>query len=291
MAAAIGMASFPRRYDTSGIERGVCLQDFYNIHPKLEFPADDPRRDSFEIPPAPHSKNAFREGGVITIRNTPAPEVVLIGDSHAIQWAGTIDQIAEKHGLSTAFYAMHSWSPFCRVPPKGDSFYTTSWMSEADEAMLKYISEWKPKTVLIGQSWVRDEGRNKNSVERCIPLIQWLADRGIKVILIEDQPHLRIAKGRDAVQESIFRGIRPVVDGRQYFPSLENAPNKLVHELASRYSHVSFVKIYDLFYRDGKALMFDGNHPVYVDSKHLTEYGARIALPRIEKAIVESIGN
>ena len=57
------------------------------------------------------------------------------------------------------------------------------------------------------------------------------------------------------------------------------------------YPHVSVVSIHDLYYRDGGALMFDNTNPVYVDGGHLTEYGAMIAQPRLEKAIMDVFNN
>jgi peptidoglycan/LPS O-acetylase OafA/YrhL len=286
--AAYAMAVTPRYYGSSDVNRGVFYLEYYNIHPEKQFPSSDPRHLSFDIPAREHDNDIYKTGGIITLRNDSSPDVVLLGDSLAIQWARNIDLIAEKHNLSTAFYAMYSWNPFCTIPPSGDKTYMSSWQRELDEAMLSYLKKWKPKAVVIGQRWIH----HPNSVERCIPLIEFLGQNGIQVLLIEMTGELK-TNPVNAVQEAARDGIKPLPKSKVYVPTLDEDYNRIPHELAARFSHVTVVKIYDLYTQGGsqyeQTLLFEGLDPVFVDGVHLSQYGAMIALPKLEEAILKAM--
>ncbi len=281
VSLAIWMMMVPRSYD-GDFNKGQFYQNRYTIHPERPpIQPDDQRSLCFDLASREHDTDAFSKGGVISLREEPTPRIVLIGDSLALHWASLIESIAEKHRISTSIYAMENWWPFCNIPPSGDPSF---WRYKVEAAMLHYLSQWKPDAVLIGQRWVRDSQK----LQECIPLIEWLEKNRISVLLIEMPPEIQVPRGRVAPLHSIYRGITPVANRRVFIHAKEAKFNEIPRELAARYSHVSLVEIEDLYSRDGEALLFDGLDPVYVDKDHLSQHGAMLAFPRLEKAVLEA---
>jgi hypothetical protein len=64
---------------------------------------------------------------------------------------------------------------------------------------------------------------------------------------------------------------------------------RLVRNLAERFANVDYVPMWDLFARDTEALVLDGRNVVYLDEDHLLFFGAELAAPRLEQAILDSL--
>ena len=58
--------------------------------------------------------------------------------------------------------------------------------------------------------------------------------------------------------------------------------------MASSYPHVSVISVYENYLDEQSALLFDDRECVYVDDDHLTSYGAKLATPQIEQAVVDA---
>ena len=282
-AVAFGMSRVPRYYDISAFEQSVWMHNVYNVFPNAGSIRASARTYGIKMPPPQHAPEQFRNGGIVYLRSTSSPEVVLLGDSHAIMWADAINDITQKHDISTAFYAMSGRDPFCEIPPEGRprnvSVLPPEMSLEVDQTMLEKLSEWKPKVVLISCFWDRIDEQQSTQ------LIEWLEDHGIRALLIEDPPHLAGFDAQNAMQFAIWRGM--VYTGqRQYWPAEKKSPNTLVHRIAERFPHVGVVSVHKTYENDKHALLFDDRQCVYVDNDHLTNYGAKLASGAIESAIL-----
>lgn len=284
--AAFLLASNPRYYDFSPFNQSVWMHSFYNIHPNGSGDSSHARTHGIEIPKPEHPADQFRRGGIVVLRDQSTPQVVLLGDSHALMWAHVVNAVCKKHNVSTAFYAMSGRDPFCTIPPDGThrnvSLLSTSIALEVDEQMLKWLSKWKPRMVLISCFWDRiNEAQAR-------PLLDWLTAQNTQVFLIEDPPHIDVFDGQSALQVAIWRGLK--FNGeRQYWPVSFKEPNRTVHYIAELRTDVKLIPVYHNYLRDHKGLLVDGRDCLYVDDDHLTSHGAMHAFSLIEAAVTGEI--
>jgi peptidoglycan/LPS O-acetylase OafA/YrhL len=280
--AAYLLASTSRYYDSSQFNQSVWMHSFYNVHPNGSGIGSDARTHGIEIPKPEHTTDQFRQGGIVALRDQSTPQVVLLGDSHALMWAHVVNTVCEKHNVSAAFYAMSGRDPFCRIPPDGAqrnvSILAKSVAQEVDEQMLRWISIWKPRKIFISCFWERI---NEAQTE---PLLDWLFAQNIEVYLIEDPPHLDMFDGQNALQVALWRGLK--YNGqRQYWPVSRNKPNQTVHNLIGLHNNVKLISVYQHFLHDNEGLLVDGRECLYVDDDHLTSHGAMHAFSLIEAAV------
>ena len=94
---------------------------------------------------------------------------------------------------------------------------------------------------------------------------------------------------RNAMQVAASKGVTPAGGGRKFFPIKDYCANASLHKIAEMHDNVRVIKVHELYSRDGESLLIDGTECVYVDDDHLTSYGAKLALPRFEQAILSEL--
>lgn len=265
--AAYSMASTARSYTAKdGFVTPVDTFGLYTIHPTE----------------SPH-KSLYKTGGLVTIREHETPQLVMLGDSHGVCAAKVIDEIAERNGISTAFYVMSGLDPFCKIPPVAESRrefrLPPEIQRDVDESMLRHLDKWKPRTVLICCRW------NAVNQEQAHHLMECLQERQIRVLLLEGPPFLDIPEGAIAMKTAIYSGMK-YTGGLQYWPAKETDTNTIAHKLADRFENVEVIPICDLYLKGDSVLLFNGRECVFRDYNHMTAEGYRIAAERINKAIV-----
>lgn len=286
--AALWMAWTPRYYDTSAFEQPTWNHYVFNLDPR-ETPAtvQDKVGRGVNIPPGFHAPTAFKEQGVIEGPPGSTPEMVVLGDSHGLMWSGTLSKIAKEEGITTAFFSMGGVSPFLSVPPmtgQSSDRLTAEEKFEFDQARLRCISDWKPKVVVISCYWdIIESGETAE-------LLKFLENYSGKVLLLEDPPVLDIGDNQNAMQVACFKGLLPVDGQKQYFETQDGDGQALLDSLPKRHHNVSIVRVRDLYANESEALLMDGKQVVYIDNDHLTEFGASLAIPRIQPAIRDALG-
>ncbi|MDC3223573.1 acyltransferase [Mariniblastus sp.] len=266
-SSALWMAIVPRNYGSGGFNN-YTLETYskYDIHPTKGLHGD-----------------VFKDGGIIELRGAPTPELLLLGDSHGVGWGDCLNAIASKHDISSAIYCITGITPFCNIPPRGIGRQRESLEAEVqlevDKSMLKYISAWHPKVVVIACRWEWvDE-------QTAYYLFDWLLQKNIRVLLIEDYPYLDMPNGQEALQTALASGFR-FSGERQYWP-IGKFSNEIPQRISQKYINVDSIKVAENYVNGNSVLLFDGREPVYRDDDHLTDFGAKVSLPLLEEVILE----
>ena len=282
-SAALWMAWTPRFYDTS--QFGAAQYVSYNVTLNRNVNAARMGTTVFEWPR--YRPDAFCDGGIRVGDESATPEIVVLGDSHAVMWSDAIASIAKEKEICTAFYCMSGVSPFIEIPPTANSaayHLTGSQKRQFDLARLRDLERWKPRLVIVGRFW-------KNSQDdEGLAFLQFLAQLGSHVLLIEDPPCPSCGE-RNMMQWLAAQGIRPVEGQQKFVPyesvGINEGGRQVVRELAERYEHVDFLPTYDLFATDAGTLVLDGTSVLYLDNDHLLQAGAHRIVPRLREKIAE----
>lgn len=241
------------------------------------------------------NKNVNFEGGIQRKYNKGSPEILVLGDSHALMWSEVIDEIAASLGKSITFYAAEGTPTFFNIPVKKSSntvYFTAEEKYEYDKARLAYIKKWKPPVVIISQSWSHLE-----SEESTVDLIKLLGEIGSKVLLLEQPPELFYGQ-KDATQFLSYYGLKPnkeetvasdVNNSKQYVNYLNTAAyqqgRKVIRNIVNKCNYCELIQVADLFIKDDQGWVLDGKDVLYIDDDHLSYAGAYKARGRIKSAL------
>ena len=282
---AVTMSFAPRFYDTRGFNTSLWMSAKYDLTPTVSEgkPGKQNRTHGIELASREHSADQFLRGGIVKLHGGDKPKIVVLGDSHAVMWAETLNTVAAQQETSVAFYAMSGRDPFCQIPPTAKARNANNLVGEinreVDETMIAFLSEWKPTAVIISCFWNRIEEGDTDA------FLKWLRQRNIRVFLVEDPPNLDMLRGRNALQFAAWHGVKYTGD-RHYWRIKQNSPNKLAHRLAAKYDHVSLIPTYNNYANGDKTLLIDDRDCVYVDSDHLTNFGASLSTADFTKTII-----
>ncbi len=239
----------------------------------------EPVRDSFD-------SNSYAKGGTLKIRRTEFPEVVLLGDSHALMWAGVLDEITDELGVSASFYAADGTPVFFELPiveTNGTLFFDAQEKLTFDEQRLHYLKLWKPKVVVIAARW---EGTG--SIELTKDLIKFLSDNGSNILLIEQPPVLYFGD-KNTPQYLSFLGFKPIEGVHKYIKSEQSikyeSGRALVRDISATCKKCELVTTADIFLNRDEAWVLDSSDVLYIDDDHLSEKGASKVKQRIAFAL------
>lgn len=232
------------------------------------------------------NEQAYKEGGVINYYGKETPEIVVLGDSHAVMWSGTLDKIAKQLNQTISLYATEGTPTFFSIPvSEGEetNFFTAEQKQDYDEARIKYLKLWKPKVVLISHNW-----SDLESAESTHDLIKLLGELGSKVYLLE-QPPVLFFGDKNAPQFVSYYGLKPSAGVKEYLPLLHSPlferGRKLVREIVKSCSYCELIPTTDLYLKDNKGWVLDEFDVLYVDDDHLSRAGTLKAKDRILNAV------
>ncbi len=230
--------------------------------------------------------NIYAKGGIIKLYGKDTPDIVLLGDSHAIMWSRIIDETAKELKTSISFYGADGTPAFFDIPvtkkKQGSAFLNSEEMYVFEQAKLKYIKKWKPKIVMMSSYW---SGQNQKLV---LELIQYIGKIGSNILLIEDPPVLYFGD-KNAPQYLSSIGLTPAINFKQYIKQ-GNAEQYMVgrnfiKNISEKYNFVETIPISDIFLHDGKVLVIDSYDVLYIDDDHLSYKGSLKAKNRILKML------
>lgn len=282
----------PTVYDTPDYEQPHWYGLFYDLNPGNELGEEFQRMiETIDTPKREASADSYLNGGIIVGEGDSSPKIVVLGDSHGVMWSDAIRSATQKLGIKTSFISMIGVSPFVQLPlsRKQEVRYLASEKKFAyDKSRMDLIEAWKPELVIVCVRW--DAKRAAQTTD----LLRFLEKHSVKVLLMEQPPVLENIGDRNTLQYIVFRGMKPEVGVKKYFPAGKvvagNAGRELIWSLAVKHKNVDYIPVYDLFVKESQVLILDGRNIVYVDDDHLTTYGAQIAVPRIEQAISKAMG-
>ena len=284
-----------QNYDLSHFAPVIFEGNSYASSPPSRFQGgtDEDHKGIQWTPNAPDTATAWANDGIIKKYDGDLPEIVTLGDSHALMWAGTIDQIAKRIDKTVSYYAAFGITPFFKIPPQREKragrFGDIEQKYIYDVNRLERLTAWKPKVVVIAARWDW-----YFDAPPPIDLIEFLGKNGATVILIQQPPLLSIGDNT-AVQYLSYLGVIPRIGEKQYIRSKTNETKyrwgqQYVRELCSTYPFCRAVEVEDSFRSPttGEVCVLDGSDVVYLDEDHLSAFGAVKLLPAIEKAIEDA---
>jgi len=240
---------------------------------------------------ADERSNAFSSGGIIRNYDGKTPSIMVLGDSHALMWSSTIDDVCRELGVSVSFFAAFgSYALFDEHPRRAMSNMFTADQNYAfDKSRLDSLRAWRPKVVILVQRWDERIG-DEESLRGFIKFL----GRYSSIVLLVEQPPVLYFGDRNALQialylQSFHRQKDPLMGIGN--PSSWSAANAMIHRLAQGNDNCDIIRVSDLYeFQPGRVRFIEGSQLVYIDDDHLSEFGAHLAKSRIKSSISKALG-
>lgn len=280
------------KYDGSIYNKTYWYGDMYNNNPRMDTSIWHkmkgiavPRRD------VAYDK-AFENSGIIKYYGGEKPDIVVLGDSHALMWSCVIDSISKDLGLTVCFYAADGTSPFIELPIKK---YSCSWkyMSSEEKFIfekkkIENLNNWKPRIVIIVTrwTWLSEEKVTAD-------LLEFIGKLGSKILFIEEPPTLYFGpqntpKYLDFLHMIPKEGLKQFVKITNY--NKYQIGKNLMRSIANKYVFCDTISVSDFFLKNSsEALVLDGFKVLYIDDNHLSYDGAMSLKDKIQDKIKKII--
>ncbi len=279
--------------DVSMYNRTEWFGDVYGVDSNPEWPESVQKRLAgiTVVSNSEEYEDAYETGGVQRLYRGAAPDVVVLGDSHALMWAKVLDEVASDLSVSISFFCAEGTPAFFRVPPVKDSrhylFFNTEEKYAFDLARLHFLTEWNPRVVVVACRW--DTVGEKETTD---DLLRFLGGQGTHVLLIEQPPELFFGD-KNTPQYLSYIGLNPDGQMPQYVRCSDNGEYRrgthLVERIASAYPFCTEIPVSDIYLANGKAWVLDGRDVLYIDDDHLSNAGALKAKSRIRQYLAEQL--
>jgi peptidoglycan/LPS O-acetylase OafA/YrhL len=289
--AAALLSWMPRECDVSGYAKPHTYVRYYDLSPKsVESPEIEAILADMEAPVRTAPADAYCDGGIIIGESASHPRVVVLGNSHGTMWSDAIRSVVEELGLKMAFISVNGEPVFMSLPldpNRSGSRLDAAERYAYDQSRLELIERWRPDLVIICCPWSRvSESQTRD-------LMTFLERHAGRVLLMEQVPEIRGVGNASVLAHLAYLGFRPEQGVKQYLPAgnvrkVEQG-RALVQTLASTYANCGLIQVHDMYARGRDTLVLDGSEVVYFDDDHLTTYGARLAVPLIDRAIREAL--
>jgi peptidoglycan/LPS O-acetylase OafA/YrhL len=243
--------------------------------------------------PDARRERSWESGGILRSWGDTPPRVVVLGSSHALMYAGTIDDICRELGLSVAFLTADA-APVFFMAHVNESFPSPELASSFDAARRRWLEAWKPDVVIAVDRWDAFDDGGAGLEHRLRDLVAELGRSSRRVIVLTQPPVLRVGENlnlrefvawRRRVDHS-FRGIPP--DG------LDARRRALADQLESVERQDPRCRVLradrDAYQADGTVRVWADRKFFYIDDDHLSEEGARLMREPLRGEIVAACG-
>ena len=275
-------------YDTSQFEKTVWKGFRYDVGPQdIEWSESKKlRMYGLEITKRPIAdKDALYTNGITTnIKNNDKyPNLIVIGDSHALMWSPIIDEIGKEMNTTTIFWGMDAYFPFIRNYENLE-VNNESKANIYDRKRVKSIIQNDCIVILCTRwSW------NWRHFEYAKKMIDFVENKGSHTIIIEQPPELYFGD-KNCPQYLSFLNVDPKINEERYIRVGNSTEYKkgteAVHSLTESSNQCTLVSIKDLYLNDqGLVRVLEDRKVLYIDDDHLSYAGASIAKNRIEECL------
>lgn len=294
IAVSAGMYAWPIHYDFSCFAPVQWNGRLYDVTP-VQKPWDEfmKQRMTGIIAPlrVPLMSREFADMGIVKSHGGQAPEIVVLGDSHALMWSSTIDRICQELGCSVSFFAADGTSPDIPVPAQrvATNYFTADEKFLFDNARLRILTQTKPTLVIISARYTGPEAGEV--IENLLSII---AQSGAKCIIIEQPPMLPFGDKNALVYcAELTRKSSTALDTISMplgEPENWRHGKLLIETAATKFPFARVLKIADLYLTAPEQVgLMDKRHVCYIDDDHLSEYGAVKAKDRIKTAMSQAL--
>lgn len=211
------------------------------------------------------------------------PEMVLLGDSHALAWRPFAWAVAAASKSSAASFTMDSCPPLSNFETKrGD--YPQHWRNcrHFNDLAITYIRRVKPEVVILSGRWllyfqsrqsIGDSFQSPESTGQGIEeLVAAIAPNAKRIVLMGPLPELREAAAKCVTVGSVDRCAMP----RSRYEQLAIPVWAAFSRIADRHPNVELVNPADFFcdqrrcpvMKDGFSLFWDSNHVSSTAARH-----------------------
>lgn len=265
---------FNFRYDSLYSQQTYYVR-YYDVSPTQAVPKkNSPLKYNVIIPDRLASfKDAYKKQGIIKIVNKNDPEILILGDSHGVMWAKTLQNTSEELGLSSSVYTTNASLPFFNLNnlenQKGSAYFTKRERIDYAKSIISNITKWKIETIVIACRWQNLSDKEKIDFE---DLIIYLKSKDIKILIINQAPVISIMKDLNAVQYISYLKIKPT-NGFNEIQISENEvikSNEFLTELSKKHANILIFDIFKRLYENGKAKISYKNDVLYFDDDHLS---------------------
>jgi peptidoglycan/LPS O-acetylase OafA/YrhL len=248
-------------------------------------------RDVYFPPSPPRADDAWRTGGIVRLYGGGTPRVVVMGDSHALMYSRVIDDICKTLGLSVAFLGVDQTPAFfsARV---NERFPSAAEAIEFDEARRKWLREWHPDALLViarMDGFISASNAFDSKLRSFLEEVSPLTGR---VLLVAQVPAAKWGEEFNLREFMVWR-----MKAGNGIPRLDlgQGDHRRIMAIASaeaasaQFGNLSVLRPDKLFLqKDGSIKWSDGRSFFYADEDHLTESGADVARPLLERAIADA---
>lgn len=299
---AFGAQHLNYQEDLENFKATQWAGNVYSVNPSGEWPEDVVERmRGIEVLQKStlrekHVKSAayLEEGVVFEYGEADKIDVLVLGDSHALQWAPVIDEIMREIGKSVSFMTADGTPAFFNVPIQKDSqkgfMFTSYQLNTFKEARLRMIRERKPKLVIISAAW------RASHVEESESLVAEIVENGSQILLIGDPPKLAIGD-RNAPQYLSYLNVQENEQGDVWLDLIDydhyvEAKTAVKRILGRCEPNCRLVDPSTMYIRSFKIdrrkhlKVVNNNEVLYIDDDHLSVAGAKLSKEVIREAVL-----
>lgn len=254
---------------------------YYDISPKqVVLKKDDHFAYNVIMPNRLKKYNdAYKNQGIINIVDNKDPEVLIIGDSHGVMWAKTLQEVSAELHVSSSVYTTNAIRPFFNIKNLNNQDRNFSFSKEERidyaKSIIDNINKWNISTVIISCRWQTLNNKGKVDFE---DLITYLNDKDIKIIVINQPPQISIMIDANAVQFISYLKIPP----KNGFNTLQLSQNSVIEgnrfliELQKKHPNIIIFDVYSKLYSNGQAKITHNKDALYIDDDHLSYIGTQL---------------
>lgn len=243
----------------------------------------------------PENNKAYTKKGIYKLVNGKSPEVLILGDSHAVALSRTIDDICEDLHLSRTF--------FCKIGLRANINLTNinnqiAYSHDKDisiqekiayaKSIKKALDEWDIKLVIISMRW------DIRGIENYEDLFNYITEkRNIKLLIINQPPMINygLLKAGEEIDQKLtytgYKGVKNMSTYVDYNGEGVFANNKKVSNFSKEFKNTYIFDLYSTLTKGKKMLLINDNKILYKDTNHISEFGASFIKQKLEKEIEE----
>lgn len=239
--------------------------------------------------------NALYENGISTSINNSSPEVLILGDSHAVSLATSLNSIFDELKISRTFFCKSGLRANINLkhienqvafPHDQD---LTKWEKiKYAKALKKNIDGLKLKLVIISMRW------DLRKINEFNELFNYITnEKQIKLLIINQPPMVNFSllkAGENIEQKLSYKGYgnqTGIFNTYVNFNGESIAQNNIkVLNYAKLFPKTYVFDSYSLLTHNKKMLLIKDNMVFYKDTNHLSEFGANFIKPNLKAFIV-----
>lgn len=236
------------------------------------------------------SDDAWRSGGIMhQFGEGGAPQVVVLGSSHAMMYSRVIDEICRKLRLRVAFLCVDATPAFFKATVN-DSFPTVRDAREFDASRQRWLRTWRPQAVFAIDRWDLLVDDEQGFGEEFRTFARQVAPLTNRLFFVSQVPVLAGVGDGFNLRELMTMRINQFQSIPSIFPDSEEPKRKRAVAAAeaemSAVSNLRVLRPDRAFYnQDGSIRWVSGRTVYYLDDDHLTDAGAMVVSGLFQEAI------